>query len=171
MKPCTRCKQLKPLSDFSLRSDTGKRQSHCKACMAWKTREWGRKNPIRLRMANATKYQTAKFRASALLHAAKKRADKKGLEFSLTHAWVVERIAAGFCEATGIPFILDAGKGHHQPFAPSLDRKDNARGYTEDNVQVVAFIHNAARGPWGDGPLLTYARALVADAWREDVAA
>lgn len=38
-KVCTKCKQLKPLSTFSHRSDTGRPKSHCKPCIADSSRE------------------------------------------------------------------------------------------------------------------------------------
>lgn len=37
-RPCSRCKELKPLSEFSKRSDRGGQyQPHCKACDKYKT--------------------------------------------------------------------------------------------------------------------------------------
>ena len=35
---------------------------------------------------------------------------------------------------------------HRDPFAPSLDRLDNNRGYHDDNVVICCWAANAARG-------------------------
>jgi hypothetical protein len=38
-KACSKCKQVKPLIEFSRRSDTGRYKSHCKPCIADSSRE------------------------------------------------------------------------------------------------------------------------------------
>jgi hypothetical protein len=87
-------------------------------------------------------------------------------EFDLTRAWILEKLEAGVCEITGIPFILEAteedrkGKFTH-PFSPSVDRIDSLRGYTKDNCQVVVWIYNRAKGEDDHEDILKLAKALV----------
>lgn len=114
-------------------------------------------------------YREAPHGRAIQLHAnAKRRAEEKGIPFDLDRLELIERIATGRCEVTGIPFDLAAGAGLN-PWAPSLDRANNAKGYTPDNVQVVVSAYNIAKGPWGDDVLLRLARAIVDNAPKPDV--
>lgn len=46
MKQCTHCKEIKELSEFSRRKNRNNNpHSWCKACNAWQSREWTKKNP------------------------------------------------------------------------------------------------------------------------------
>lgn len=99
-------------------------------------------------------------RAVQLHSNAKRRAEDKGIVFDLDRIDIANRVTAGRCEVTRLPFDLTAGTGLN-PWAPSLDRKNSAGGYTSENVQVVCTAYNLAKGPWGDEVLLTLARAIV----------
>ena len=105
--------------------------------------------------------KTAKGKAVKMFHAAKSRADKKGLEHDLSIKWLVDKLEVGVCEATGLPFCYEiVGHGPRNPFCPSLDRKDCSKGYTKDNVQVVVWMYNAAKGTWGHDYVLALVEAL-----------
>jgi hypothetical protein len=82
----------------------------------------------------------------------------------ITEKWILERVSAGVCEVTGLPFILPViknGKQKNQPFSPSLDRKNPALGYTPDNCRVVVWAFNAALADWGEEIYLAVARAYL----------
>ena len=98
------------------------------------------------------------YRASRLVSGAKKRALKVGLEFDLDTSWVTERVAKGQCEVTGIQFEMITGRS---AFAPSLDRIDPQMGYTRENVQVVVWAYNAAKGVASHEEVLRLAHALI----------
>lgn len=53
-----------------------------------------------------------------------------------------------------------SGQSNQEPFAPSLDRVEIAKGYTPDNTRVVCMVFNFARNTWGDAPVLQMAAAL-----------
>lgn len=92
------------------------------------------------------------------------RASKKGIEFTLTPQWFrYKALEIGICEDTGIPFCHDrpTTKGKNHPFAPSIDRRDPNRGYTEDNCKVVVWIHNRAKGDDDLGILYYYCKEVV----------
>nr|WEM05543.1 endonuclease [Ralstonia phage BOESR1] len=91
-------------------------------------------------------------------NAARQRAKVKGLEFSITQDWVEERLQAGRCEVTGIPFDFT----FNRIWSPSLDRVDNALGYTPENTRMVVFIYNSAKNTGTDADVLQMATALVA---------
>ena len=92
------------------------------------------------------------------MHGAKKRAFLQGIKFDITAEWVEKRIRIGKCEVSGIDFVLVEGR---HPFAPSLDRTDPNKGYTEDNVKVVVWCYNAAKGVATHEDVVTLAEALV----------
>jgi hypothetical protein len=104
--------------------------------------------------------QTATGRAIQLHSNAKRRAEDKGISFKLDRVDLIERIAAGYCEATGLPLSLTTGGGIN-PWSPSLDRRDSSKGYTADNVQVVCTAYNLAKHQFPPDVLLTLARAIV----------
>jgi hypothetical protein len=83
-------------------------------------------------------------RGHALVNVAKYRAKKRGLPFDLDAENIQARIAAGFCELTGIPFTLNAPRAWN---APSLDRIDSKKGYTQENTRVVLYALNVMATP------------------------
>ena len=82
-----------------------------------------------------------------------KRAKAKGWKFDLTHLYLEQmwRKNCGACALTGLYFSEVRIYGaHKRPFIPSLDRKDNRKGYIKGNVRIVCFAVNAALSTWGD---------------------
>lgn len=101
--------------------------------------------------------------ASRLVHSAKKRAAFRGVEFSVTTAWVQKKLDAGKCEVTGLAFDFGKPKGSRMNArAPSLDRIRPGGGYTEANCQVVCLQYNLAKSEWGPAMLAEMARAVTA---------
>lgn len=100
-------------------------------------------------------------RARALCDAARRRAAKAAIRYDLRAEVIAETIAAGLCQATGLPLdMLRAGqRGRTRPFAPTLDRVNPKRGYVPGNVRVVAAAYNQARGSWGDDVLFLVSAA------------
>jgi hypothetical protein len=103
-------------------------------------------------------------RSGSLLAHATTRAKKHDLPITITRAWILERLDAGTCEATGLPFDTrpneEGGGWVRRSFCPSLDRIDPAQGYTPENTQVVCWIYNAAKGTNGHEDVLILAEAL-----------
>lgn len=109
-------------------------------------------------------YCTNKGRAVHMLNSAKQRAKKYKLDFDIDFEFIFQKLEKGVCEVTGIPFVLrtNGGKGHRDnSFSPSLERRDNNKGYTKDNVQVVCWIYNRAKGAFPLEDLLTMTQALL----------
>lgn len=87
------------------------------------------------------------------LAAAKTRAAKRGLLFNLSEDWALEQIERQDfkCALTGIPFSLEhEGVSVRNPYTPSFDRIDNAKGYTVDNVRIVTWAINSMISDWGE---------------------
>jgi hypothetical protein len=101
-------------------------------------------------------------RAGRLCTWIRTRAARCGMEFDLTREWIAERLAVGVCEVTGLPLELSKPPGSRfHPWAPSVDRIDSKKGYTQDNCRVVCWIYNMAKSEWSDEVVMTFAKALA----------
>lgn len=101
-------------------------------------------------------YEKGPFRH--LLVVAKKRAKLQGRAFDLTLEWGRARWT-GKCEITGATFILERGRANS--FAPSVDRIDSAKGYTQDNCRFVLLAVNRLKGDESDEVMRQIARLVV----------
>jgi hypothetical protein len=131
-----------------------------------KNREFDRKEMRRKYLENYAKNNPIKYRARTLWTSAYYRAKKKGLEFNLTIEWIQSRLQEGICSVTGLPFeIKEYSKNGNleklSPYAPSLDRINSDKGYTEDNVQVVLNNYNKFKSDSRTEDSIIIARALV----------
>jgi hypothetical protein len=90
-------------------------------------------------------------KSRTLVASAKSAALRHNLDFNITYDWVRERVEVGSCEMTNIEFDLQGIEGGlRHKYAPSLDRKDRNRGYTQDNVQVVVWMYNQCKSHYSD---------------------
>jgi hypothetical protein len=152
VKVCSTCRQTKPLIDFHKNHTKRDGYNHlCRPCMKAVAKRWR---------------DAPEGRAKSLWTSAKNRAEKKVLDFDLTPEWILARLAVGQCEVTGIPLELsgtdDRGFGYFRPWTPSLDRTDPNKGYTQDNVKVVCWIYNAAKGVGTHEDVVLFSQALIA---------
>ena len=100
----------------------------------------------RVKARQLFRYSQPVLRAENLCRMAKTRAIKKGIEYSLTLERVSVAITLGKCEKSGIPFdMVPNGNGTNKAFAPSIDRIDSSKGYTDLNVQVVCRMYNLGK--------------------------
>lgn len=73
--------------------------------------------------------------AKLKLKGMKYRARKRGLEFNLTEE---DLKVPAVCPVLGIPLKI---KGTREE-CPSVDRFDNTKGYTKDNVRIISYRAN-----------------------------
>lgn len=90
-----------------------------------KQKRWNIRNPISVMLTNA-----------------KMRSKKYGLDFSLDKTDIV---IPDKCPVLGIPLIVGIGGRGTTWNSPSLDRVDNSKGYTPDNVRVISYRANALK--------------------------
>jgi hypothetical protein len=76
--------------------------------------------------------------ARYLLGKARYRASKKGIPFDLVEQDVVVPYT---CPVLGIPLQLGGDKFN----SPSIDRFDNSKGYTKDNIRVISHRANTIK--------------------------
>ena len=174
-KRCLRCSEMKFIEDFTRSSSkNGAVRSYCRSCVTQISTEWAKANKARrneiVRKSLAKtgnvyhKRYHERLKATRpyvdMLRRAKSRARKHGLEYDLdTHKPdIVERMAPNLCELSGIPFDLTPGLSF---YSPSIDRIDNAGGYTYSNVRLILHGLNAAIGPWGEEVLIAAIEAVI----------
>lgn len=97
-------------------------------------------------------------KASMLMAAAKRRADKKGMDYNLELDWIVSKLKKG-CELSGLSFDMNPG-GITTPYSPSLDRRDRRLGYTKENTQVILFGINAMKNTGTNTDVFLIAAAI-----------
>ena len=85
---------------------------------------------------------------------AKMRSKKNGTEFTIA---VEDLIIPDTCPITGLSLNVNAGRSGAYKNSPSLDRIDNNKGYTKDNVQVVSQLANAMKGAASEEELVNFA--------------
>lgn len=174
MKACSTCGIEKPLDQFHTdKSASDGRIAQCKQCRCAKTQAYKDANRGKVRdgakayyRANKEKHQDGvrryrqKNTALFMVASAKGRAEKAGLAFDLdAHVGdIQQRIDAGFCELTGLPFSREASGRLFD--APSIDRIEPSRGYVYSNIRIICLMMNCALGPWGESKL-----RKVMEAW------
>lgn len=119
------------------------------------------KNKDNINKAARIKYRSSLLvRAKSLVKSARERARKKGLSFELSTNLIFSRMLKGTCEVTGIQFDIGDVTSRTNPWAPSLDRKNAASGYTAENTQIVCWLYNTAKHEFNHDDVLRLARAL-----------
>jgi hypothetical protein len=127
---CQKCKELLRVSRFSPidKTDITKgRRSACKSCSAEKAKK------ERERRANNWKYAPS----VAMLNNSKQRAKNSNLEHNLL---LEDIVIPDYCPVLGIKLETGDRKNHYN--APSIDRVDNSKGYTKDNIIIMSTKAN-----------------------------
>lgn len=147
-KKCPRCGRVLPASSFhkDKKTPSGLR-CWCKECCSWKFKKQflgteAYKRRLRKYEENR-KVQRAldpkKPWATHAVNNAKRRAEKQGIEFSITREDLLELLGE-HCPLLGCRFAF--AKGKTVPESPSIDRKDPSKGYTKENVWVISAKAN-----------------------------
>jgi hypothetical protein len=87
-----------------------------------------RKHPDYTKLYNRKNYE------SQVLHQARCRAKRDGLDFNITKEDIV---VPEICPVLGVPIKINYGSGWHND-SPSLDRIDNTKGYVKGNVRIIS---------------------------------
>lgn len=154
-KVCFCCKKEKTAKEFSKNSLlNGGLHTWCKVCCSEKhkkseyTKRSGeiRKQRIKTdpifakQIRDAKNLNRKKNIVTGLLAACKARALKKGLEFNLEKTDI---IIPEICPVLLKPIVC--GNKNDYNYSPSIDRIDNNKGYTKDNIQVICKKANTIK--------------------------
>lgn len=104
---------------------------------------------------------TPRRRAQMLTTSARTRAAERKIPFDLANEWVQFQLDLGVCELSGMKFEFALSGGRPHPFAPSLDRIDNSKGYTKGNCRIILWCLNLALNTWGEDVMLPVWRAIL----------
>lgn len=98
------------------------------------------------------------FRFKRILSSAESRVRNKNLEFNINSDLlnVLAMLQNYKCAVTGIQFDLSYRNEYFKnPRAPSIDRINNSKGYTADNIQLVCAWYNLMKNEWSDDEIKT----------------
>ena len=147
MKKCYKCKEHKSIESFhtdNTRKD--KLSGKCKKCKNLVDKEYSkkrrakrknlRKNKIKFEDYNKRRRELHRIDPTKRLWGgAKRRAKRKGIEFNILTYKSLPKVPK-YCPILGIP--LKVGKGAGTDNSPSLDRINNNKGYTIENIQIIS---------------------------------
>ena len=83
-----------------------------------------------------------------MYHLAKRRAEKRKIEFSLTKDLIKSKFPKdNICPVTKKPFKYDLKNKDQNP---TIDRIDNLKGYTPQNIVIVSYVVNKIKNDLED---------------------
>ena len=88
--------------------------------------------------------------------AAKKRSRDRGLEFNICKEDIV---IPKICPILQVEFKVGTKRDYR--YSPSLDRIDNAKGYTKGNIQVISSLANTMKNSATKEELLLFSKYMI----------
>lgn len=105
--------------------------------LAWQKKKHSKDASVAWRETNKEYLKSDGYRIIRAVDACRKRANKSGLECSIS---VEDIVIPKVCPVLGIPLVWATGKQTNN--SPSIDRVDNSKGYTKDNIRVISMRAN-----------------------------
>jgi hypothetical protein len=140
-KYCSGCQSVKLFSDFAKnRRQKDGYANWCKACLK---RLWQRPENLLKR-----KQRRLKDYGYTLFIETKSRAKARGLAFDLEPS---DLLIPEFCPVTGEKLVVELGGRTNN--TPTVDRKDQSKGYIKGNVFVISWIANKVKSDQVDPAL------------------
>lgn len=112
--------------------------------------EWQKRNPEK-RRASKLRY-FARHPERIICKAARDNAKTRNLEFNLTETDIV---IPPVCPVFGTPFVRGT------PYAASIDRIDNSKGYVTGNVQIISKRANMMKSAASQEELKQFAQWVL----------
>ena len=84
---------------------------------------------------------------------ARKRAENSNLDFSLV---VEDIVIPSVCPYLGVPLVLNGGDT-----SPSIDRIDNTKGYSKDNIEIISFKANRMKNTASVQELIRFSKSVL----------
>jgi hypothetical protein len=127
----------------------------CVECFKISTKKWRNENKDRINLEKKEDYKIKTRevsekrrimrlldREALLIHNAKSRAKKNGIEFDIN---ISDIIIPEVCPYFGIPLFVNQGKCGPCDNSPTLDRIDSSKGYVKGNVEVISMRANTIK--------------------------
>lgn len=146
MKTCSKCRDLKELSEFGKRTSIkGGLNYYCKVCVKEIGREYREVNREKSNQS-AMRSRNKLHWTVRLLRGTQSSANTRSLDNTLTLEDITDLWdkQGGKCYWLGISLSEDELPSRH-PLKPSLDRLDNSKGYIKDNVVITSTFANLGR--------------------------
>lgn len=142
---CVKCNKFKPYKSFTGKVSKINNKYYfnytCNSCLYKKKLvKYEDRNDSYKAKQKDREVNTINGRASRLKNGCKQRAREHNFEFDLDIDIIRDKLEKGICEKTGIKFEFTSFD--YNPLAPSIDRIDSNKGYTNDNIQIVCMIYN-----------------------------
>lgn len=109
--------------------------------------------------------KSLKYALTTIFNGAKHRAKKKGMDFTISRTFLDDLLKSqeGKCKKTGRKLETSnaEGKVRWNPNTITIDRIDNSRGYTEDNIQLVCIMYNNAKSNFSDEDVIKFCEDVL----------
>jgi hypothetical protein len=140
-KQCIKCNLVKPIDEFY----KSQRGSKCKECTLLETKEYKRikRQDLTFKKVESLKQKERRVRLwqNYLIHESKRRHKDNNIDIEFINELFKKQ--NGLCYWFKVPLIPTQKQKH--PQKPSLDRLDNSKGYTKDNVVLCCYSANIGR--------------------------
>jgi hypothetical protein len=175
-KHCTKCKTLKPISEYSryMSRSRGERiRSSCKVCEEARAEKYRNANRVALNSRDRRRKQKAfELGGEALLKQVlsgrtghfRRESIEHGLPMpNINTAYLVQLYhdQDGKCYYTGQPLRFGRRLGVQQADSMSVDKKDPALGYVKDNLVLCTLESNICKGRKTVEEFKTYIKAIL----------
>lgn len=169
---CNKCDVEKPITEFGInRANNSKAyrkqdkyKNSCKDCVAEYARQWRAKNKGYTGSGKLKKFDEVDPKLISTLRAKiadvkgnNQRRSKKPFDIDIDLIYDLYQRQNGKCRYTGEDFTLE--KGH--PGNISIDKIDPELGYVKDNVQLVCWAVNRAKGDLTEAQFINMCKAVV----------
>ena len=153
-RPCSTCgKILSADTEHFYRKKSGILSSECRSCF----RERSSRNQHTRHYAGGVDYHL-----SYIARGMRQRARMGDMECDIDAEFLKALLEeqGGLCAISGIPLTFVKGKGHI-PTNASIDRMDSQKGYTKDNVQLVAHQVNTMKSNLSVNQLIEWCKSIL----------
>lgn len=154
LRPCSTCGELLPAdSEHFYRKKSGILSSECRNCF----RQRSSRNQHARHHAGGVDYHL-----SYIVRGVRQRARKNALECNIDAEFLKTLLEKqdGLCAISKIPRTFTKGQGHISTNA-SVDRVDSSKGYTRDNVQLVAHQVNTMKSNLSINELIEWCKLVI----------
>lgn len=147
---CCKCGAIKDSSEFSIRRGTKRGFAYsCKSCYNKDFR-----NRITSRgqtYSDIYKRSRDTYPERYILNVVRGSAKQRGIFFDLD---ISDISIPKICPVLKCPIII--GGGVQNMYSPSIDRLDNSKGYTKDNIQIISRLANIMKNCSTDDQLIQF---------------